>query len=412
MTGARRHPATDATREQRFLLACIGRTFDVDVRMPEGPINWASVLDLALDSGLASLLDTAVRALDAPMSADAADRLHALDTATRVRARYFVEPTMRRVLEALADRALQPIVVKGAALASTADADPAHRTFADLDILLLRDLEQARTLLEKAGFRPQGDQGADHHLPPLYADDGHVGVELHHDLLPRHSPYVLDLDGLVTRAQSAQVAGAHAWVAAPVDALHLACIHQSYAHRYRRYLLRGLTDLLALTTHYRSDFDWDLFLSIVKGARTAGAVYWPLRLARAWLNAPVPESVLDALAPGDFRDPRRGVKGHHGLVDDRQAPQQRRPRTRAVEHQPIDLLLLRGRAVVLAGRHVDGLVAEAALLPQDRQRAERVAALQRHGVVEHVQDAQAVHRIAALRRMKASNISSVQSGAL
>jgi hypothetical protein len=106
----------------------------------------------------------------------------------------------------------------------------------------------------------------------------------------------------VTRAQSVQVAGTHAWVPAPVDALHLACIHQSYAHRYRRYLLRSLTDLLALTTHYRSDLDWDLFLSIVKHARTAGAVYWPLRLARAWLNAPVPESVLDALAPAPVLD--------------------------------------------------------------------------------------------------------------
>jgi hypothetical protein len=35
----------------------------------------------------------------------------------------------------------------------------------------------------------------------------------------------------------------------------------------------------------------------VRRSRTAGAVYWPLRLSQQWLGAPVPARVLQALAP-------------------------------------------------------------------------------------------------------------------
>ena len=56
--------------------------------------------------------------------------------------------------------------------------------------------------------------------------------------------------------------------------------------------------------------------------------------------------------------------------------------------QPSDRLLRRLRRVVLGRGELQRLPAERALLAQDRERAERVAAVQRQRVVEDVQDAQ------------------------
>jgi hypothetical protein len=56
-------------------------------------------------------------------------------------------------------------------------------------------------------------------------------------------------------------------------------------------------DILALTTAQHAIVDWELFLDIVKQSRTAGAVYWALWLARTWIDAPVPDLVLQRLAP-------------------------------------------------------------------------------------------------------------------
>jgi hypothetical protein len=74
-------------------------------------------------------------------------------------------------------------------------------------------------------------------------------------------------------------------------------VHLAYGHRYRWYPLRTLTDILALTSRGSDPVDWDVLLDTAKRTRTAGAIYWPLRLGQRWLDAPVPEHVLTRLAP-------------------------------------------------------------------------------------------------------------------
>ncbi len=64
--------------------------------------------------------------------------------------------------------------------------------------------------------------------------------------------------------------------------------------------------------------------------------------------------------------------------------------------QPVDVLFRSSRRGMLRAREMERLPAEAALLEQDRARAEGVPALQRHRVIEHVQDAEA-HRATLAR---------------
>ena len=94
---------------------------------------------------------------------------------------------------------------------------------------------------------------------------------------------------------------------------------------------------------------------------------------------------------------------------------------RAVEVKAVHVFLVRRRAVVLGRREVQRLPAERALLLQDRERPEGVAAVQRNRVVEDVQDLAGSSRLAQLAvgslaaitlRRNDSNISIVHSGAL
>ncbi len=262
--------------------------------------DWDLVCTAASREGLAPLVYAALQStkLPVPDPIRATLRMGYLAAVTRTEA--CLEPTLRRLLPGLESLGLKPIVLKGAALAYTAYADPVYRTMADIDLLLPCDqMARAEDALRELGFSTDGDapEPGHHHLRPRYSAEWPLGVEIHHHLLPESNRYQIDPDGYWTRCQTAEVAGVEARVLAPEDALHFACVHLAYAHRYRWFPLRSLIDVLAITTSANLDLDWSLFVAITRLSRTAGAVYWPLLLSRDWLGAPVPERALSALAP-------------------------------------------------------------------------------------------------------------------
>jgi hypothetical protein len=216
------------------------------------------------------------------------------------RARIYFEPVLHTILSALALDGVVPVLLKGPALAHTAYPRTPLRTFSDIDLLLTPDeLGRAATCLQRLGYTPLlgFDAHGHHHLPPYVAPDGELTVELHYDILPSPHPYRIDLDVLRRRAERREIASTPVRVLSAVDALHHACLHLAWGHRYSWYPLRNLTDILAITQNQAAELNWDVFVGEVRRARTAGAVYWPLRLSQLWLGAPVPAGVLERLAP-------------------------------------------------------------------------------------------------------------------
>jgi hypothetical protein len=295
---------TAPSAEQRLILSCVQRAAHADGAAPLGSSErtaavWRRAVPLAGQAGLAPIAFAGGGRWLAEAPADAADALRWHHLASALRHEGSVAPTLWQALSALAAVGLEPIVLKGAALAYTAYAEPAQRTLSDIDLLLSDDeLPLASEVLDEAGFWTRdGDRLPDHHLQPRYFGDGRVGVELHGRLLPGHSPYRLPMAALRARARSVEIAGAPARVLAPADSLLLTCVHLAYAHRYRWFALRALADVLVLAAGRAGELDWDLFTRTTEAAGAAGAVYWPLRLAREWVGAPVPEAVLAALEP-------------------------------------------------------------------------------------------------------------------
>jgi len=294
--------------EQRLLAACIGQPFGIAcLAQPESPrdtrLNWEVAADLASQHGLAPLVYAGLVKLDVAAPMEFHERLRAQSLGALVRSEAWIEPSLAAVLDVLQSHGLAPIVLKGAALAYTAYPEPAQRTFSDIDLLLPEEeVCRASGVLRERGFSLDDRAKApEHHLAVHYVPDAPVGVELHCHLLPRPHPYAICLEQLRSRSRMARVAGVEARVLAPSDALLVACLHLSYTHRYRWFLLRALTDVLAITASNAKNVDWEGFFETVQRSRASGAVFWPLQLSRRWLDAPIPAWVLSGLAPSTMR---------------------------------------------------------------------------------------------------------------
>jgi hypothetical protein len=289
--------------EQLFLIECIRcalggiRRRDVPAAGPDP--DWELVVDMALKQSIAPLVYVGIAGSSRPVPAATVTRLRTAYLGAVVWTDATLEPVLRGALRALAGAGLKPILLKGAALANTVYPEPALRTMGDIDLLVSSsERDRAGEALRRFGFSPRPGYATPwHHLPPLRSPDGDMVVELHDQLVPVSAPCCVDLEAVYSRSEEIDVAGIRALVLSPVDALHHVCLHTSWGHRYERFPMRALADVLALAAQTGRDMDWDLLLKVTRRSRSDGAVYWPLRLSRDWLGAPVPEYVLSHLSP-------------------------------------------------------------------------------------------------------------------
>lgn len=296
------------SRDQQVVVACVrrallGMNVEPDWESPPDEASWDSVVELARRYMVGPVVYAGAKSLEVsvPSHALAVLRTSAIQVATRDRV--WTETTLRKALDPLALAGLKPVVLKGAALAYNTYPQPTYRTLSDVDLLLPRcDLQRASQILQDNGFLVADDESQNlarehHHLPAHYLTGSGITVELHDHLVANPNPYEIRVDELFDRAIPAPVGGVQTRVLAPVDALHHACVHLGYSHQYQFLSMRNLVDILALTTLGRAPLDWDFFSNTVRRSRTAGTVYWPLRMAREWLAAPIPDAVLHGLAP-------------------------------------------------------------------------------------------------------------------
>jgi Uncharacterised nucleotidyltransferase len=289
-----------ASLEHQVIFDCIRSAFDRGTGGRDADVNWDQVMSLASRYGLVPLVRAGLAAQGLVVPEHVRRGLELGRAMVSLHLKHEVEPALRCTLGALKTAGLEPLVLKGAALAYQAYAEPVHRTFADVDLLLPADriglashalLEHGFWIDETKQLRPTHQHGKVH-----YDREKRIPIELHHHLLDAGSPYTLSIDDCLRRSRLQLIAGVEARVLAPTDSLLHVCVHLSYGHAYEWFPLRALTDVLALTTS-GEDLDWDLFLKTVRSSRTDGAVHWPLRFSRHWLGAPIPDEVLTALAP-------------------------------------------------------------------------------------------------------------------
>ena len=213
-----------------------------------------------------------------------------------------LERLLHQVLDALAGRRIEAMLLKGSGLAYTAYPSFADRPMGDLDLLIRpAQAEQAWHALQSAGWiwpSAQWEAGryvAHQHLPPLLHEPGRFRLEIHRHLLPEGHPFRLSDETLWGQAQRVTVDGRVLVVPHRVHQLWHACVHFAWSHQMQWGAWRALRDCAMLSQGGR--IDWAEFIELARESRARTCCYWTLRLARRLVGAAVPDDVLLALRP-------------------------------------------------------------------------------------------------------------------
>jgi hypothetical protein len=206
-------------------------------------------------------------------------------------------------IDALAERGIRAMVLKGAGLALTEYRSFGDRPMGDIDVLVECDRAvEAQSILRSAGWHHGSEESHDafyaehHHIPPLTDPSGSgVWVELHSDLFSPGNPFRLPLDEIWGRSREVPIGRAVARVADPHDAMVHLCIHFVWSHAARSGAWRTFRDVDALVRSGR--IDWETLYIRAVSAKAVTSVYWTLRLANELAALNLPEEQIDRFRP-------------------------------------------------------------------------------------------------------------------
>ena len=280
-------PVRDPASEAEVASALAG-----DVRPP---VNPASFVDMALRHRVAPLL---VRAgVSSALPRREAERL-VEDTRREAVIAAVRDRELSRVLSTLAAAGIDVLLMKGAALAYSHYPESYLRPRDDADLLIApADRERVVRALERQAYEHVPDITGDAVLGQiLFERPGVAGslLDVHWRLTARRvTAGLLPFDELRARAVPVPRLGPTARAPAPVDALALACIHQS-AHHPEHDLLLWAYDTHLLVSGF-SAAEADEFFDLVVQRKMVGLSVYALEEAvRAFPSSPA-RSLLDRL---------------------------------------------------------------------------------------------------------------------
>jgi hypothetical protein len=218
------------------------------------------------------------------------------------------ESELTRVLAAMGEAGLDPVLMKGAQLAHSHYVRPDLRPRTDTDIFVAKgDEDRAAAILRDLGYTPMAQAAGDlvtyQTSYALIRDEAtrHV-VDLHWRIAnPQRFGTVLSYDDVARAAVPIAALGPHARGLAPVHALVLACVHP-VAHHENLHRLIWQHDIHLVASRL-SDDDWTAFVRCTRESGVSGVCAWSLRRAVHDFGTSVPGEVWQALGGAD-RDGR------------------------------------------------------------------------------------------------------------
>jgi hypothetical protein len=178
-----------------------------------------------------------------------------------------------RVLAAFGERAIAPMLLKGAAyLKLDAHGDIGARILSDIDLLVPpQGLRLARQTLHELGYRPmEGQTSRTHHDVPLARSGEPAAIELHWAILGDRASGVFPDQAYWQRAKQMSADGCTYSVLCPNDLMIHSFAHSQILDRHAdtfRIALRAIQDFKALCVRYAEELDWGALMAT---ARTRG----------------------------------------------------------------------------------------------------------------------------------------------
>jgi hypothetical protein len=210
---------------------------------------------------------------------------------------------VQRTTRVFAERGIPCLLLKGAAVGAMTDPTFCSRPMTDIDLLVHReDTARAQDAVIESGWPETTDPVLlellkdQHHLPP-FLDPQLPGVrlELHVSLLPDDHSFTFGEADLWKEAIAAPTPFEGALVPSREHMVLHAAIHFAWQHT----LTFGAWRTFRTIAEMRDEvgFDWDRLVGLAHRAKAATACYWTLRLSERTVGTPLPDGLLERLAP-------------------------------------------------------------------------------------------------------------------
>jgi hypothetical protein len=298
---------------QLLLLTAGGEKNDQAIRaLLAQPLDWAKLTWLSEQERATPVLWRRLSAL-ASLPEEALP-LHRMSMVSEFRMSH-LESRLLSALDTLGEAEIDPVLLKGAALALTVYGSFVARPMSDVDLLVQReDVMRARDVLVASGWTEGSDNTPEfyeghQHMQPLVDSQGTgTSLELHTSLFFEGHPFALTSDDIQRRAEKVVVRGRTVLVPSVHDQLLHLCLHFAWSHMMATGAWRAFRDLDALLRTKR--VDWKEFTKLARDTRGGSACYWTFRLARTVAGISVPVWVERALAPPEPEFALRRLEQH------------------------------------------------------------------------------------------------------
>ncbi len=269
------------------------------------PRSWSPLLDEADSQGVTPLVYQALKPYHQEIASEVWFRISKAHFDIAAMNALFLEE-WAAVVQCLAEHPIETLVIKGAALAGTLYDNVALRPMQDLDLLVRQtQVPEARRALGGRGYAPVKEEhfaGAaaafESQVSLARRDDATTMIyvcELHWHLLD--SPFyqrTMPLDWFWETAVSLQLESTVTKTLGPEARLLHLCTHLALHHHGERLL--WYCDIDRLIRHYEKSLDWDEIIARAEMYQLVLSLRTILLQTVDWLDAPVPDEVMDRLA--------------------------------------------------------------------------------------------------------------------
>jgi hypothetical protein len=207
-----------------------------------------------------------------------------------------------QLLTDLRNAQLEPVVLKGMALALTVYPLPYTRPMADIDLLI--DHSEVETIKRVFTARGYGDMGLQNerlsafpshlHVWREYPGGQRLTVEAHWNLFHESTYRDINLDNLRARIQHVREGERTLLMLEPIDHLLYACGHLLVHHAYG-WIAIWLLDLRLIVERYSASWDWSQVIARAQGLKLCGALAYWLEIAEAWCGPFLTPEIRDRL---------------------------------------------------------------------------------------------------------------------
>ncbi len=276
------------------------------VALAAGPVDWAALADLATREGTAPLLHAHLHRLDLLRHLPAAARARLAAVAREVwAANAALASHWGQATAALRDVGVEPLTLKGMALAQAVYPEAGLRPMADIDLLVRpTDRGAALEVLRALGYRVPGGaaerHGESRSFAELLRDGARIDLHWHAARYLRFEGIVeVDHDTLWRRARPLVTAAGRSLWPGPEDLLLHLVLHLTIGSDFARVL--WYADVDAVVRRFADDLDWDDLVATAARWRVRALVAWTLGVVAASFDTPLPRGLLSRLPPGRLR---------------------------------------------------------------------------------------------------------------